>query len=116
MPTYIYEHPETGERKEIVQFMSEAHSYEELGVAWNRVYEAPQAAMGETIGKIDPFDKQSFIEKTGKLRNIKQGDLWDISKDLSEKRAKKAGKDPVKERTIKDYERKCGGRKHPLDQ
>ena len=43
------------------------------------------------------------------------GDMWDLSKDMSEKRAKKAGKDPVKEKYFKDYEKKRKGVKHDND-
>jgi len=114
MPIYIFEHPKTKQRKEIVLRMTEPHEYtDDKGVKWNRVFESPQASTGTTIGNIDPFNKQAFIEKTGKMRNITQGDLWDISADLSAKRAKKMGKDPVKEKTTKAYERKTGGKTHP---
>ena len=42
-----------------------------------------------------------FIEKTGQLRNVTQGDLWDLSADLFQETRKKRGKDPVKEATTK---------------
>jgi hypothetical protein len=113
MPIYVYEHPKTKKRIEIVQRMSEPHEYEEGGVKWKRVFESPQASTGATIGHLDPFDRRGFIEKTGKMRNITQGDLWDLSAELSAKRAKKAGKDEIKEKTIKAYEKKTGGKKHP---
>lgn len=113
MPIYIFEHPITKKRKEVVQRMTEAHTYSEGGVVWVRVFEAPQASTGATIGKLDPFDRRAFIEKTGQMRNITQGDLWDLSADLSEKRKKKAGKDHVKEATVKAYAKKTGGKLHP---
>jgi hypothetical protein len=115
MPIYIYEHPDTGETKEIVQRMMEKHEYFEDGKEWKRVFESPQASTGTIIGNLDPTDKKKFIEKTGQIRNITQGDLWDISAGLSEKRAKTFGKDPVKEKAFKDYKKKTHGSSHPND-
>lgn len=114
MPLYTFENPKTKARKDIVQRMSEPHVYSENGVEWVRVFDVPQAAVS-TLSNLDPFNKQAFIEKTGQLRNVTQGDLWDLSADLSKKREKKRGKDPVKEATTKAYERKTGGKKHPHD-
>lgn len=113
MPIYIYQHPKTKKVKEIIQKMTEPHVYSENGVVWQRVLQAPQASTGATIGTLDPFNKRQFIEKTGQLRNITQGDLWDLSAELSEKRKAKAGKDPVKENTVKAYAKKTGGKLHP---
>lgn len=112
MPIYLYENPKTGEIKEVIQRMTENHIYSENGIDWRRVFSVPQAAQ-VSIGNLDPFDKRAFIERTGQMRNITQGDLWDLSGELSRKREKKRGKDPVKEQTVKAYERKTGGKAHP---
>ena len=42
------------------------------------------------------------------------GDLWDASREASEKRIKKYGKDPVKEKHFKKF-KKEKGIKHGLD-
>ena len=47
------------------------------------------------------------------MKNITQGDLWDLSGELSRKRAKSRGKDPIKEKSVSAYERKTGGKAHP---
>ena len=55
MPIYLYENPDTGEVKEIVQRMSEPHIYIEHGITWRLVFCIPQESQ-VTIGNLDPFD------------------------------------------------------------
>lgn len=112
MPLYTYEHPKTKQRKDIFQPMTAVHEYIEDGVKWNRVFDAPNANVN-SLSSIDPFSKKDFLDKTRDMKGGTLGDLWDVSAELSAKRAKKAGKDPIKEKAIKDYERKCHGKKHP---
>lgn len=112
MPIYTYEHPTSGKRIDVVQHMNDKHIYVHTdGVEWKRVFEVPQASI-DGIDNIDPFNKQAFMERTGNMRGITQGDLWDISAELSRKRAKKAGKDPVKEKAKRQYFDKTG-KAHP---
>lgn len=113
MPIYLYQHPQTQEVKEIIQRMNETHEYTENGIQWQRIFIAPNGAE-TTVSNLNPFDKKAFMEKTGKMRNITQGDLWDISADLSKKRERILGKDPIKEKTKQQYSEKCGGIPHPL--
>lgn len=111
MPIYTYEHPETGETVDIVQTMSEEHSYtDENGLKWSRVFSVPNAS---SDARIDANDPSAFVEAT---RNKKGtfGDMLDKSKELSEQRAaKNGGIDPVKEKFLKDYSDKRKGAKHP---
>ena len=109
MPEYIYEHPETGEQVIVLQSVHEAHVYEIEGVKYNRVYTVPQASIDTHI---DPFSPKEFREKA-KASNV--GDFWDRSKELSEIRTAKEGKDPVKEQFFKDYSARRKGAKHPQD-
>ena len=111
MPIYIYEHPTTGEQKEVIQRMTETHEYAEYGIKWKRVFALPQAQI-DALDNVNPFDKDAFKRKTGKMY-ITQGDLWDASKALSEKRERIMGKDPVKEATAKDYTKRTT-KPHPL--
>jgi hypothetical protein len=111
MPIYTYEHPNGLQRVEIVQSMNEPHVYFFNGVEWKRVFEVPEARI-DALSDVDPFSKQQFKERTGKMKNITQGDLWDLSAELSNKRAKKVGKDPVKEKAQKEYEHRTG-KPHP---
>jgi hypothetical protein len=111
MPLYIYEHPDGRQRVEVIQKMTDEHKYVFEGVEWHRVFEVPQAAV-DSISTIDPFSKQQFMDRTAKLRGVTQGDLWDLSGELSKQRAKKLGKDPVKEKAEKAYEHRTG-KPHP---
>lgn len=112
MPLYIYEHPDTGERAEIIQRMKEIHKYVKDGVEWRRVFDVPQATV-DNLSNIDPFSKKQFMERTAKLRGITQGDMWDVSAELSRKRAKKMGEDPVKKKAESQYKHRTG-LAHPL--
>ena len=111
MPIYTYEHPETGETVDIVQTMSEEHSYtDENGLKWKRVFQVPMAS---SDSQIDANDPKAFVEAT---RNKKGtvGDMMDMSRELSEKRASKhGGTDPVKDKFFKEYSEKRKGAKHP---
>lgn len=108
MGMYIYESPE-GEVKEVFQKMDELHVYAENGVEWKRVFVNPTASVDT---KIDPFSSKDFTEKTGKKKGT-MGNLFDASKEASMKREEVMGKDPVKEKFLKDYSDKRGGKAHP---
>jgi len=109
MPEYIYENPDTGEQVSVWQSVHEEHVYEIEGIEYSRVYTVPQASIDT---RIDPYSQKEFREKT-KVENV--GDMWDRSKELSEIRAAKEGKDPIKEKYFKDYTKKTKGKKHPKD-
>lgn len=109
MPEYIYENPDTGEQVSVWQSVHEEHVYEIEGVEYGRVYTVPQASIDT---RIDPYSEKEFREKT-KVENV--GDIWDRSKELSEIRTAKEGKDPIKEKYFKDYAKKTKGKKHPKD-
>jgi len=109
MPEYIYEHPETGEQITVWQSIHEEHVYQVDDVIYNRVYTIPQASIDT---KVDPYSAKDFREKV-KVQNV--GDMWDRSKELSEKRKEKEGRDPVQQQYFKDYSKKRKGVKHPKD-
>jgi hypothetical protein len=109
MPLYIFQNPETGEIKEVVQSMNQEHTYTEDGTEWDRVWTTPQVAMDV---KIDPFSTKQFVDKTNKPGTY--GDLMDRSAELSEARAEKnGGVDPVKQKFFDDYSKTRGGKRHP---
>jgi hypothetical protein len=108
MPVYLYQHPSTGEVKEVVQSMSQEHSYSENELKWNRVFTVPNSAIDTIIDASKPSD---FLRATQKKMTL--GDMWDESGRLSEKRVQKLGYDPVKEKAIAKYEKRCRKR-HPL--
>jgi hypothetical protein len=110
MPIYIFEHPKTKKQIELIQGMNEKHEYVDgKGIKWNRIFSKPNAAVDT---EIDPFSYTDFVNKTNNKKGT-VGDLWDKSAELSDKRAKKVGKDPVKAKAITDYRKKCQGRLHP---
>ncbi len=111
MPIYIFFNKKTNQYKEIVMSMKEEHEYtDDLGFKWDRIFTSPKTS---TDTKIDPFSERDFVEKTGKKTET-LGDYWDRSQELSAQREKLAGKDFVKEKTIKEYEKKTKGTKHPF--
>lgn len=93
MPVYIFEHPDKGEYKEIVQKMDDEHVYvDDEGLEWRRVWTLPTASVGL---ESDPDSSQQFVDKTA---GWNAGDMWDYSKDLSEKRKAKRGFDHIKKK------------------
>ncbi len=111
MPLYTYENPKTGETIDVFQGMSDVHSYiDENGLEWKRVFQVPNASIDS---QIDPYNATAFVDST-KNKKGTVGDLFDRSAELSEKRAKQnGGKDPVKEKFLKDYAKKTNGKAHP---
>lgn len=111
MPFYCYSNPDNPkEIIEIIQGIHDIHEYEQDGVKWDRVFTVPYAHVKDS--PIDPFSQQDFLAKTqGKKDTF--GDIWDRSREMSEKRKEKLGKDPVQEQNEKDYSKKRRGKKMP---
>tara|TARA_R110000822_G_scaffold110654_7_gene241034 strand:- start:9747 stop:10130 length:384 start_codon:yes stop_codon:yes gene_type:complete len=109
VPVYVYKHPDKELYEEVVQGMKEEHIYiDDEGVKWDRVFLNPQAIVKDNI---DPFNKNQFLEKTSKQKG-NMGDLIDQSRELSEKREKSLGKDPVKEKFFDNYAKERKGKRH----
>ena len=109
MPQYCFEHPTTGEVKQIFIPISAAErTYSEDGVVWNRVWTVPQASFDSVYDCDSPKD---FAAKTANKRGS-LGDLWSKSAELSEKRAKRDGIDPIRQKHLQNYHKKTG-KKHP---
>jgi len=110
MPLYSYRNPKTGKIVHIVQGMNDEHTYSEKGVRFERVFYVPQAAVDTSI---DEFNSKDFVEKTGKKKGS-LNDLWNTSKELSEKRISRTGRDEVKEKYFKEYSKtRREGIEHP---
>lgn len=110
MPTYSYRNPKTGKTKDLIQTMSQEHSYREDGVEWERVWTVPQAAVDANI---DPFNQNAFVDKVGSQKGS-LGDCFDRSAELSAKRAeKRGGTDEVKKNYFDAYKKKRNGKEHP---
>lgn len=113
MPEYLYQNPKTEKIISIIQSVHDKHEYiDEDGLKWLRIFTVPQVNTDFKL-KAESSSKD-FAEYT---RNKKgsMGDLWDVSKELSEKREKTFGKDPVKQKYFKNWSKKRKGKKHPLD-
>jgi hypothetical protein len=110
MPIYLYQNPKTREIKEIIQSVHDLHEYYEDNIKWNRVFTVPEVNTQDKLS-VDSNAKD-FDRITGKKKGS-IGDLWDQSKELSEKRKKIYGKDPVKEKYFKDWSKKRKGKLHP---
>jgi len=111
MPFYTYINPDTEEMIDISQSINENHVYiDKNGLEWRRVFTVPEVNTHGTL-KADATEKQ-FSEYT---RNQKgsMGDLYDRSAELSEKRKKIYGKDPVKKKYFNDWSKKRKGKVHP---
>ena len=110
MPIYIYQHPETEEYVEILQGMNDELEYtDKNGTRWKRIFTTPNMNIDSDV---DPFNQADFVRTTGSKKGT-VGDMMDLSKELSEKRAEKSGGvDPIKEKGFKDYKKKTG-RDHP---
>ena len=109
MPAYLFENPETGQIVEVKQDMDSDHSYEENGVKYNRIITVANAAIDS---KIDPFSSKDFVAKTASKRET-LGDIFDRSKEASEKRKEIIGKDTVKENYYSDWSKARCGRENP---
>ena len=109
MPTYIFENPKTKETIEVFQRINETHEYTDKdGTKWNRVFTVPNTAVDT---EVDPFSSEDFVKKTSQGCGT-MGELWDRSKEMSEKRIEKLGHDPIKNKYYKDYSKKRKGLKH----
>ena len=113
MPLYLYQNPKTKEYIEIIQTMSEEHSFvDPQGLKWDRIFTSPEISSQKIT---DPWDKNSFINETKNMKGT-IGDMMDKSTELSNMRAKEnGGIDPLKTQKFKDYSKERGGLKDPLD-
>lgn len=112
VPQYLYERISTGEVVEVFQSMKQEHVFNgedgtEIG-EWRRVYTVPQMSVDV---KLDPRNKNDFVRRTEKYTRL--GDFQDKSRELSEIRAQKDGKDAVKEEFFNQYKKLTNGKPHP---
>lgn len=110
MPFYLFENPETGEVKEILQDMSDAHEYSEENIQWNRIFTVPNAFVSGS--PVDPHNPADFARETYEKKGT-YGDLMDRSAELSAKRAERYGEDPVQKKSEEKWSRERKGRKLP---
>jgi hypothetical protein len=110
MPIYIYEHPESKQRKEIIQSVHENHEYiDQDGVRWNRIFTLPELNIND---KLNEYSTDKDFASYTKKRKGTIGDLWDKSRELSEKREKIFGKDIIKDGYKKNWSKKRKNRRY----
>ena len=109
MPCYLFQHPKTEEIIEVIQSIKDRHEYvDDQGTTWNRIWTVPNASIDSTNdGTMEGFMKYTK-DKCGSM-----GDIWDASKEASEKRTQREGADSIKEKNQADYSKKRNGLKHP---
>jgi len=113
VPEYLYKNTKTEEIRSIIQTMKEEHIYrgdDDKEPGWVRVFAVPQMTF-DSLSKIDPFSRNEFDKYTGSKAGT-YNDVMEASAELSEKREKIAGKDPIKEKYFNDYSKKTG-KTHP---
>ena len=95
MPEYLYQNPETGEVLSIIQGMNDEHKFvDDQGLEWKRIFLNP--TMSVDTQEVDPFSEKQFVEKTANMKGT-YGDMIDYSKELSQRREEKLGKeDPLR--------------------
>ena len=113
MPEYSFQSSD-GQTKDIFYFMKDVPSVgaeiiDEHGVKWKRVFTSPRASIDT---QIDPESSKDFRDKLAN-KNYNLGQLWDTSKELSEKREAKNGKDSVRESYFNKYKKEHRGQEHP---
>jgi hypothetical protein len=113
MPIYVYRNKITDKQVEIIQSIAEQHVYhgssgDESG-QWERVFTVPQMSVD---AKVDPHDEKKFARQTSTKKET-LGDIFDRSKEASDKREQKDGRDPIKEKFYENYSKRRPGHKHP---
>lgn len=118
MPEYLFQNKVTQEYREVFFKMLDDKIYNgedgnEEGL-WERRFTIPNASV-DSISNTNPFDTRAHVAKTGAMKG-NLGDLFSVSKEMSERRAEKLGhEDPVKRQFFKDYQKKNNGAKHFSD-
>lgn len=113
MPLYTFENIKTGELRDVYFNMNDSKQY--LGEngdehdVWKRVYHSPNASVDS---KYDHNSIADFVNKTANKKGS-YGDILDKSKELSQKREKEKGFDPIKHKYYSNYSKERNGKVHP---
>jgi hypothetical protein len=110
MPLYLYQNPKTQKIVEVIQSCKEKHEYfDSDGVKYERVWTVPNASIDT---RYDENSSNDFLDKVKNKRGGTVGDLWDKSAELSAKREKSRGFDPVKQAALDKYKKRTK-KEHP---
>lgn len=107
---------ESGDIQDMFYTMAEAprigQEIEIDGQKWRRVLTKPNAAI-TTQG--DPYSAKAFNAKMDG-KKVTVGDLWDASREASDKRGGVSGEDPIKKTYYDQYAKERKGVKHQNEQ
>jgi len=105
MPLYAFESSK-GDTQEVFFTMREAPQLGAFididGKAWKRI-PTPSQLTTNGIKPIDPHSQKAFRDKTGAMKGCSLGQIWDYSKEQSERRREKEGSDHVQQKYFDDY-------------
>lgn len=116
MPEYAFIRSDDESISSLIFYkMSEAPSVgteivDEEGIKWRRVFTRPNSSIAT---RSDPYSVSDF-NKSLDGKKVTVGDMWDASKEASERRAAKEGKDPVREKYFSDYSKARKGQEHQI--
>lgn len=88
--------------------MNDDHVFFEDGHMWKRLWVKPAATIDSTL---DAYSSKDFLRYTSNRKGT-YGNVTDLAAELSEKRAAKEGKDPIKERWYDQYAAQRKGKEH----
>lgn len=111
LPSYEFHHAPTNETISVYVGLDEPASARaqqvQGGKLYKRVYAAPLAARDTKLHDGTQTDFTRAVQD----KQMTVGEAWEVSKEMSEKRAKlNGGVDPQKEQFYRDYQTKTGGR------
>lgn len=110
MPFYSYIDDRDGKIYDKIQGMNEIHqAFASDGYKLRRIFYNPQTSFNT---KIDPLSSRDFVEKT-RTKKEKVGDILDRSKELSLRREEIIGKDIIKDKWYKNWQKRRKGKSHP---
>ena len=110
MPYYDFLNEKTGEIIELFFHMNEKKQFiDNDGYEWLRQMSIPNASI-DTVW--NPDSKADFSAKSGSKKGT-LGDIMDKAAELSNKRAERTGKDPVKQAYYDSYAKTRDGKRHP---
>lgn len=109
MPIHSFVHEASGETIDVYVPASAPAPEHQLqvrdGREYRRVYAAPLAAKDTQYGDASLKD---FSRKTSDKSGLKVGDMWEISREMSDRRRQRDGVDVVRERYYEKYEQEYG--------
>ena len=101
MPLYLFINDSTGEYRDVLFGMNDEKVYtgEDGDEVWRRIYCSPNMSIDTNI---NPFSAKDFANKTANAKTY--GEMWDLSKEMSDKRAHKLGApDPQRKEAEKKF-------------